>query len=49
MLAKVEKFLHMLAYVGFFLYLCAVIDANNEKNEKTNHPCNRCDDVRGMQ
>ena len=34
MLAKSRKILHMLAYVGFFLYLCAVIDANKKTMKK---------------
>ena len=29
--ANDKKILHIFAYVGFFVYLCAKIDANDEK------------------
>ena len=38
MAAKAKKVPHKFAYVGFFVYLCAVNDAT-ERYEKTNHPC----------
>ena len=49
MAAKQKKSRINLHMWDFFCTFAAQSDANKENYEKTNHPCNRCDGVRGMQ